>query len=232
MLTISDRFSLLKMDWLTKAGQSLLPPGHWAGPSQSEVLVDGDNKTLYLTFDDGPFPETTETLLEILEREEVLATFFLIGEHVSRYPELAERVSRGGHAIGSHSNKHFLLPALSANALEKDLRSANAAIEDATGQTPKLFRPPYGIIDNRSAQCLKDLEMEIVYWGSVPEDWQAVGTNRVVERVSSSMQNGKLIVLHEGKHIAEQTILATQEIIARAKKRGFKFGIISPSASL
>jgi len=220
------------MDWLTKAGQSLLPPGHWEGTTLDEDSLDEANKTLYLTYDDGPFPETTEPLLEILEREGVRATFFLIGKHVSRYPELAERLAKSGHAIGSHSNSHFLLPALSANALEKDLRSANTAIEDATGQKPKLFRPPYGIIDNRSAQCLKDLEMEIVYWGSVPEDWQGVGTKSVVERVTSTMQNGKLIVLHEGKHIAEQTILATQEIIARAKKRGFKFGIISPSSRL
>lgn len=220
------------MDWLTKAGQSLLPPGHWQGQNQNEDSLSDQNKTLYLTFDDGPFPETTEPLLEILEREGVQATFFLIGKHVSRYPHLAERLSKSGHAIGSHSNTHFLLPALSAKALEIDLRSANSAIEDATGKQPKLFRPPYGIIDNRSAQCLKELEMQIVYWGSVPEDWQGVGTKSVVERVSSNMQDGQLIVLHEGKHIAEQTILATQEIITRAKTRGFKFGIISPSTSL
>jgi peptidoglycan/xylan/chitin deacetylase (PgdA/CDA1 family) len=227
-MNISDRLSHLKMNWLTGLGRSILPAGYWGEQTPSGLMQSGDentteNKSLYLTFDDGPNPRTTESLLELLSQENVPATFFLIGSEIGKYPELTELIHQAGHTVGNHSFNHNFMPSLPTRLIEREIQQTNTLLQEINGRAPTLFRPPYGMIDQRGADCLKEANMTIVYWGCVPEDWHGVGTERVVARVCQQLSGGTLIVLHEGNQIAKQTIEATREIVLRAKAQGYTF---------
>ena len=212
---IFDEWSLLRMDFLKKLGRKILPAGHWEH--------ERSQGTVYLTFDDGPSPHTTERLLELLSEEQVSATFFLIGSHAGRHPELVERIAAHGHAIGSHSLSHKLMPFLSLREIESEIHRANLIFDDLLGYTPRLFRPPYGLLDQRAAQYLGELGMKIVYLGSVPEDWAKIGPERVTRKVLRKLTDGTIVVLHEQSRIADQTLAATRQIIRAGKQQGFTF---------
>jgi peptidoglycan-N-acetylglucosamine deacetylase len=222
---MSDQISLLKMDWLTNLGRSILPPGYWGEENELDGgAPEGSSaKFVYLTFDDGPNPYTTRLLLELLEKENVPATFFFIGSHVERYAEIARLPQLKNHTVGSHSYSHIYLPLLAQKSVEREVARTNSVIEEAVGISPALFRPPYGVINRSAADCLLEHKMKLVYWGAVPEDWRVVGHERVTERVAQRLAHGKMIVLHEGRQIAEQTVLSTKGIIDRARAAGFKF---------
>ena len=222
----SDHVSFFRMSCLTTIGRTMLPPGFWGDASTANGAKDSKNSVgkLYLTFDDGPNPSTTPHLLSLLEEEKVPATFFLIGQQIAQYRELGKQIVEAGHAVGNHSYQHEFMPGMPLKRVLEEINLTNKLIEEISGNsTRKLFRPPYGILDKRVAACVKEAGMSIVYWTLVPEDWQNVGTDRIVERVTKKMSAGSIIVLHEGSSIAEQTIGATKQIIARAKERGFEF---------
>jgi peptidoglycan/xylan/chitin deacetylase (PgdA/CDA1 family) len=211
-INIGDEISHFRMQWLTGLGRCILPAGYWGNETSTQEIstINGgssEQNTLYLTFDDGPNPATTKDLLLLLEAE----------------------VADKGHTIGNHSLNHNFMPSMPTRMIEREIMHTNTLLEKATGRKPKLFRPPYGMIDKRGAACLKELDMRIVYWGAVPEDWQGVGAERVVERVCRKLTDGTLIVLHEGTHIASQTIEATREIIARGKAKGYSFKALPES---
>lgn len=136
----------------------------------------------------------------------------------------------GGHTVGNHSFHHNFMPAMATKMIEIEIEQTNSLIEQISGKRPKLFRPPYGMIDQRGAAFLKEVDMTIVYWNCVPEDWQGIGTERVVERVCKKLAGGTLIVLHEANHIAKQTIDATREIVLRAKAQGYIFKALPDKA--
>jgi peptidoglycan/xylan/chitin deacetylase (PgdA/CDA1 family) len=215
----ADNFSLWKMDGLTELGRRILPEGYWGETHTPEQ----DARLVCLTFDDGPCPHTTPWLLEMLDELGAKATFFVIGSQVHRGEKLLEQIHEAGHSIASHSLTHQFMPALSMRALEREIDETNKAIAAVTGQTPLLFRPPYGMMDSRLAACLQERQMRPVYWGVVPEDWFGPGLERVVNRTMSRLRPGTLIVLHEMPRIARQTIGAAKEIIVKGKQTGYDF---------
>lgn len=215
----ADDFSLFRIDCLTSLARQSLPPGFWGDEAGSER---GPEK-IYLTFDDGPDPHTTPWLLELLEKECVPATFFLIGSHVARHEHLVEKIASAGHVVGNHSYSHPFMPLLAAEALEKEIDRTNALLSDIVGHSPELFRPPYGMIDRRGADCLGERDMRAVYWGAVPEDWSGPGAERVVSRVMRRLRRGTLVVLHEHRLFRMQTLTAAKQIICQGKELGYAF---------
>jgi peptidoglycan/xylan/chitin deacetylase (PgdA/CDA1 family) len=220
------RFSNGKVDLFSGLGKLVLPRGCWGhGPAH-----DHQEPTVYLTFDDGPNPLTTPPLLELLDRHDIKATFFLVGQECRKYPELVRRIFDAGHTIGNHTYSHRLLPLLSTDQLRSEILRTNEVIEAITGQAPHIFRPPFGLMDDRAAAVLKECDMTPVYWGSAPEDWLAPGAHRIIRRVMWKIADGTLIVLHEGGHVAEQTITAASEIIARTRSLGYRFSKVNVRA--
>lgn len=222
-IDLHDQLCLIKMDWLTFFGKRVLPRGFW-GPVKSPAV--SDDKHLYLTFDDGPSPDTTLQLLEMLDEEDVKATFFVMGSKTERAPELASEIHRRGHVIGNHTYSHLYLPSLSTKKLEQEIGSTNEHIRQITGAEPVLFRPPFGFLDGRGAAVLRERNLKTVYWGAVSEDWMGIGEHRVIARTMRRLSHGNLIVLHEGRRIAKQTLIATREIIRQSKARGYSFELI------
>lgn len=218
-----DRFSVQRIDMVTHLGKRVLPEGHWHGSDHAEPSV-------YLTFDDGPDPETTPLLLELLAENNVQATFFLVGSNCERHPRLVEQIHAAGHLIGNHSYSHLLVPMMSTKQIENEIVRTNKVIQDITGHLPTIFRPPFGLMDVRTASCLKEQGMTPVYWGSAPEDWLLPGSHRVIRRVMWKITDGTLIVLHEGSFLTRQTVHAAKEIIYRCKSLGYQFAKVKVSA--
>ncbi|MBI4534507.1 MAG: polysaccharide deacetylase family protein [Candidatus Melainabacteria bacterium] len=219
---VADELHLWKMDYLTELGRKHLPEGYW-GERDNGQTYPGQ---VYLTFDDGPCPHTTPWLLEMLSEQKVKATFFLIGSQVVRHEHLVEKIASLGHLIGNHSFHHPLMPVLTTRQLEKEIDVTNLSIEDITKVRPDMFRPPFGVMDKRVADCLAERQMTTVYWGAVPEDWLSPGAKRVTERVIRRLVQGTLIVLHERRALTRQTLTAAKEIICKGRELGYEFALV------
>lgn len=217
------RIHNVKFGLLTTIAKQFLPGGYWSkNRHHSENTPETKHPVLHLTFDDGPSPGTTLALLDLLAKEEVTATFFFIGENVRRYPELVEAVAKAGHHIGNHSLDHPFFPRLSIAQMEKQIDTTNDEIESITGTKPKLFRPPYGLIDNRGARLLSERHMSTVYWGAVADDWQPLGAPVVVKRIMRQLPKEELIVLHEGLDIGAQNLEACRQVIHLTRDLGYR----------
>lgn len=207
---LTDVISVVRVDIATAFLRMMHPPGFWGDNSPSRM---------FLTFDDGPSPHTTEPLLELLAETNTRATFFLIGQEAQKYPELVRAIHEAGHTIGNHSHTHEYLPTLSTRQIDYQLSRANAAIGDIIGEAPQLFRAPYGMMDERVAKALVRHNLFPVYWTAAPEDWAIPGAARVIRRVNWKLKPGGIIVLHEGKELASQTIPAAKQIIYSCRHR-------------
>jgi peptidoglycan/xylan/chitin deacetylase (PgdA/CDA1 family) len=215
-----DYVSVHKMDFLTAIGRNILPRGFWGDGHKNNISdhPQPSSSRVYLTFDDGPSPHTTPFLLEMLEANGIKASFFLIGREAEKYPDLVKAIHDGGHSIGNHTYSHLYMPGLKCSELENEVERTNNILEDITGEKTKIFRPPFGHMDQRTAQVLTEREMHPVYWTQAPEDWAIPGAHRVVRRLLMRLKPGSLIVLHEGMELKEQTITAAKEIIYSCKK--------------
>lgn len=214
-----DWLSVQKIDLVTRLAHKGLPGGFW-GDGHAHNAVNHPESSVsrvYLTFDDGPSPDTTPYLLELLAQENMKASFFLIGKEIEKHPDLVRRIAEEGHSIGNHSYSHQFMPSLTVKQIENEIEKTNKLVEEICGQRPKNFRPPFGFMDKKTADVLTDLAMHPVYWSQAPEDWSLPGASAVVRRVLMRLAPGALIVLHEGKQLKEQTLMAAKEIIYRCK---------------
>jgi peptidoglycan/xylan/chitin deacetylase (PgdA/CDA1 family) len=151
-----------------------------------------------LTFDDGPHPEGTPAVLEILADAGTHATFFLVGEQVQRRPAVAARIAAAGHTIALHCDRHRLQLRLSRAQLEDDLRRAAAAIEDATSATPRWHRPPYGIYSASGLEAARAAGLRPLLWSRWGKDWRRFTTPaRIAARATRELSAGDVILLHD-----------------------------------
>lgn len=150
-----------------------------------------------LTFDDGPDPESSPQVLDLLAAAGATATFFLVGERAARHPELVRRIAADGHAVGSHSWSHPRPWELSARQLHDDYARGHEAVQDALGRSTALFRPPHGHLGAGGLMALLRLRLRPVLWTHDPEDW-AAGTTRaqILERLAD-VQAGDVVLLHD-----------------------------------
>lgn len=160
-------------------------------------LPQAGGRDLALTFDDGPNPESSPQVLDLLAEAGATATFFLVGERAARHPQLVRRISAGGHAVGSHSWSHPRPWELSARELHDDYARGHEAVQDALGRPTALFRPPHGHLGAAGLLALLRLRLRPVLWTHDPEDW-AAGTTRaqILDRLSD-VQAGDVVLLHD-----------------------------------
>ncbi len=163
-LDFHDKFCLLKMDCLTFAAKRILPRGFWG---RAAAAQEDTERHLYLTFDDGPHPETTSSLLDLLDQEQITATFFVMGKRVERYPDLVADIHKRGHAVGNHTYSHLFLPTLPTSRMQHEIEKTSQVIREMTGVAPTLFRPPFGLLDERGAAISRSGGMQTIYWGAV-----------------------------------------------------------------
>jgi peptidoglycan/xylan/chitin deacetylase (PgdA/CDA1 family) len=179
-----------------------------------------------LTFDDGPHPEGTPMILEILAREGERATFFLVGEQVRRRPELAAEIVAAGHAVALHCDRHHLQLRLPAHALSEDLARGSEAVFAATGVAPVLHRPPYGIYSGPGLAAARTAGLRPLLWSRWGKDWRKFTTPaRIARRATREVQAGDVILLHDADfysshHSHRRTAQALPVIIEELRGRG------------
>ena len=189
--------------------------------------VDTDEKVVAFTFDDGPNETYTPQLLDILARKEVKATFFLLGKHVEKHPEIVKRIHSEGHEIGNHSFKHSFLPLYTKSYVKRQINSTSALIEKTVGTMPIYFRPPMGLFTPSMLDAISESGMTTVVGEVYPRDPYNPGTDKIVERVLNRIKPGSIIILHDsgtfGKVDRSQTIAAVSIIIDRLREQGYRF---------
>lgn len=176
-----------------------------------------EKKRVALTFDDGPSPGYTEDLLEGLSERNVKATFFLIGQKAEDNPELVRRIAEDGHVIGNHSYSHTNLGILSDSDACEQISRTNQVIYEITGSTPQFLRSPFGST-HRNLDC--SMDMIEVLWDVDPRDWEVQNTEKIVNRVVTKVQDGDIILLHDGY---DTSTAAAFQIIDTLEKEGYEF---------
>ena len=159
-----------------------------------------DASWMAITFDDGPNPTVTPKLLELFDRHNAKATFFLIGKHVRAFPALAKEIAERGHAIGNHTETHPSLTFLSSQQIENELNRCDDAIAAATGKSPRWMRPPFGyrsplldgIVRRRGGAG-------VAMWSMAARDWRTQSPEPVIQRLRSA-RGGDIVLLHDGDH--------------------------------
>ena len=199
-----------------------------ADPGETIYFVPVREKVIALTFDDGPNDPYTGLILDALKRQQVKATFFLIGANVERYPETARRIKAEGHFVGNHTYRHSRFDQSDAPAIAKDIADGRRAIETVTGVTPTWFRPPYGINGPGMEEVCRAQGMAIAGWSADANDWNPHPVEELVDRIVSQATPGDIILMHDGwetNHGADRrnTAAAVPLILEKLKAQGFRF---------
>ena len=185
-----------------------------------------NSKTIALTFDDGPHPQYTQQLLNVLERYQVKASFFWLGVCVERSPHIAKQVYSLVHWIGLHGYYHHKFPLLSPTEHKQSLEKTQIAIHKVCNLPPEKvrdIRPPNGLFTPQTLHLFKQWNYRPVMWSVVPEDWVSPGIPKVVNRVMNNLENGSLIVLHDGFCGGQNVAEIAQIIIPRLLEQGYSF---------
>ena len=174
-----------------------------------------------LTFDDGPGPYTPE-VLNVLEREHVPATFFVIGLELRYFGTSTEREIRDGFVIGDHTETHPMMAQLSAHDQHEQLYEQAIRIESLGAERPRLFRPPYGSFDTTTFHLLHQMKMLMVLWSVDTDDYEQPGVEVIVHRALEGAKPGAIILMHDAGGDRAQTIAALPTIVHELRKRGFR----------
>jgi peptidoglycan/xylan/chitin deacetylase (PgdA/CDA1 family) len=211
-------------------------------------------RKLALTFDDGPNPAITPRLLDLLDRFQARATFFVIGKHARECPDLLKETAARGHVIGNHSDAHPNLFWLKPDQITVELRCCNYSIIAATGAPPKWFRPPYGMRNPWVVPAARELKQRVVMWTLIPGDWRATSSEWLIPRLEpiakraqshlnaasgtagGAASTGDILCLHDGSHRqlnADRlpTLAALEYWLPRWRDLGLEFVTIDDAVS-
>jgi peptidoglycan/xylan/chitin deacetylase (PgdA/CDA1 family) len=174
-----------------------------------------------LTFDDGPHPEVTPRLLDLLSRHRVSATFFVIGESAAKVPELTRRIVQEGHAIGSHTYSHRELPELSVTEMWHELSSCRILIRDLTGVDTRLVRPPRGRVSTVALLRMMRWGYRLVHWSKTYSDYLQDGREPLLRRIrTEGLEAGDIALFHDNN---TYTCEALTEMLPQWRDQGRRF---------
>jgi peptidoglycan/xylan/chitin deacetylase (PgdA/CDA1 family) len=186
---------------IAHAGPALAPVVPFVGPRLGIVRRQEGVAGVALSFDDGPHPQGTPIILEILREAEARATFFLVGEQVERRPALAAEIVAAGHRVELHCHRHRNLLRLSRGQFLEDAERARAAIEDASGQAVEDHRPPFGIYSGVALRACGRRGWRPVLWSKWGRDWAGRATARsIAQRATESIRDGDIVLLHDADY--------------------------------
>ena len=206
--------------WFVPASAPIFAP--LADALRLRRRLPGPAHGVALTFDDGPHPEGTPAVLELLRTAGAHATFFLVGEQVDRYPELAADIAAAGHEIGLHGYRHRLLLRRTIGGLADDLDRALDAIVGTTGKTPRCYRPPYGVFSAGALDLVRRRGWQPVLWSKWGRDWTRRATPATIARhAASGLAAGDIVLLHDADHYSapgswRKTVAALPRVLEAA----------------
>lgn len=187
------------------------------GASLKEAKDEPESKKIALTFDDGPHPVYTEEMLEVLEKYEAPATFFLLGTQVELYGDVVKEIANGKNLIGNHTYHHVQITTLSEEEAREEILKTSELIETLTGEGTEYVRPPFGTW-NEGLEA--ELNMIPVMWTIDTLDWTTSNVDEIVNKVTKSAKENDIILMHDSY---ESTVQAVERIIPLLKADGFEF---------
>ncbi|HEY0516283.1 MAG TPA: polysaccharide deacetylase family protein [Solirubrobacteraceae bacterium] len=213
-------------------GSYLLPglAGAWA-PLRRPLGVEDRTSSgsgYALTFDDGPHAQGTPAVLELLARERIHATFFLVGEQIRRNPSLPREIVHAGHQIGVHCDRHRNLLRLAPRQVRADLDRAHDAIATSTGREPHLYRPPYGVLNAAALRQARARSWRTLLWSHWGRDWEPRATAAsIAARVTDGAGDGAVLLLHDADDYSAEgswrrTLDALPRVIDTMRARGLQ----------
>jgi peptidoglycan/xylan/chitin deacetylase (PgdA/CDA1 family) len=191
--------------------------------SYSSCNVEGQH--LAMTFDDGPHPQHTPRLLDMLKQRGIKATFFVVGQNAAQYPEILKRIAAEGHELANHSYTHPILNPLGEGGIREQLDKTHQAVLGATGVTMKLLRPPYGALtENMRRWTYQTFGYRTILWDVDPLDWKVRDAARVQSEILGHARAGSIVLAHD---IHKSTVDAMPETLDGLAAKGFKFVTVS-----
>ncbi|MFK7978326.1 MAG: polysaccharide deacetylase family protein [Halioglobus sp.] len=200
----------------------------------SEVAVAG--KVVALTYDDGPNPPHTQSLLALLGAEGVKATFFVKARNAEAFPDDLLAIARAGHEIGNHSYHHRPMASFNKSNMLEEVQRSGEIIERIVGYAPTLFRPPYGMQGIGLQQALTELELDSILMSTHGLDWELDSGRTIADKVLEGVKPGGIILLHDGHGDVDDpgaqksraaSIVATKLVIDELRAQGFTFATVS-----
>ncbi len=183
-------------------------------------------KTIYLTFDDGPTPDITHWTLNTLKNYNAKATFFCIGKNITAHPNIFQNILNDGHAIGNHTNNHIKGWKTKTNNYLANIELCEDAfrIQNSEIRTQNLFRPPYGQITPKQGKKLLALGYKIIMWDVLSFDWEKnISEETCVNNVISKATNGSIVVFHDSVKASKNMQYALPKVLDYFSKKDFKF---------
>ncbi|MFZ1973249.1 MAG: polysaccharide deacetylase family protein [Candidatus Acidiferrales bacterium] len=204
---------------------AVAPSSQLFGPTMRRL---NDKSSIAITFDDGPNPRITSQILDLFDRHNAQATFFLIGSHVRAFPAVAKEIVAHGHAIGNHTDTHPALTFLTPAQIAEQLSRCDDAILTATGTKPKWMRPPFGYRSPWLAGIVRRRGgAGVAMWSRAASDWRPQQPEPVIERLRR-VQGGDIVLLHDGDHRVleenrQHVLQALEYWLPRWKDAGLRF---------
>ena len=186
------------------------------------VTCNGDNmeKSIAITFDDGPVPDSTPRILEILKRTNTPATFFCIGKNVKLQPGLVKQIDQEGHLLGNHSySHHFFFDFYSARKIKWELTETNSLIFELTNKKIRFFRPPYGVTTPNIAKAVEEGDFDAIGWSVRSMDTVIRNKESLLKKTAENIKSGDVILFHD---TVELTVQILQEFIEKVRQQGFQ----------
>ena len=175
---------------------------------------------IYVTFDDGPEPEVTPLVLEILDKYDLKATFFCVGENVEKHPDIYNEVLKRGHKTGNHTFNHLKGVSVSTDEYVANVEKAAERIDS------KLFRPPYGRISYRQKRALQKRYV-IVMWDIITQDYNnKLSPNTILRNIKQYSRNGSIVVFHDSLKAEKNMLIVLPLAIEYWKLKGYRFGVL------
>lgn len=182
--------------------------------------VRTEEKKIAVSFDCAWGVDYTDKLLDVMEKENVKCTFFMVEFWVKKYPEYVKKIDERGHEIGTHSATHPHMNGLSVDEIEKELLTSKNAIREITGKDVILFRPPFGEYSNKVIESAERQNLIAIQWSVDSLDWKNISAKEIAERVLKRVKKGSIVLFHnQGLHTAE----ALPTIIKEFKRQGYEF---------
>lgn len=183
----------------------------------AEYRIQSAGHTVYLTFDDGPCPKTTPEILDILQKHNIKATFFCVGDNIVRHPELFDKIKENGHQVGNHTMHHSKGFYTNTNDYLNEIDECAALVGN------NLFRPPHGLITPRQNSMLRNKGYKIIQWDVITYDWDNNHSPEdILNIVKRYTRSGSIIVLHDSIKAAPRTLKILEKIIIWLKTTGYE----------
>jgi peptidoglycan/xylan/chitin deacetylase (PgdA/CDA1 family) len=197
-------------------------PPKFQGIVISEAKLPPEKKVIALTFDDGPWPSSTAKVLDILKKNNIKGTFFVVGQNVKNYPDLTKRVVTDGHIIANHTWHHWYHH-MNAQTAAYEVANTTDIIYKTTGIKTSLFRPPGGNMRNGVAAYAKSNKYAVIMWSSDSMDYSRPGVPRLINNIFREAKPGGIVLMHDGGGDRSHTVTALPEIISKFRKQGYEF---------